>query len=189
MNKKKILCIGKGRMIISPLVKKLQQAGYDATGTANIKEAEEKLSPNFYDIVAFGSAITEDTRRIVTANAARQNPAVISMVGLFPSIPLLVYQGNNVLYQHSPAPKAITNVTCNYAKQLQVRFTAQEDCHLTFVLLRVNWLFQTFEYNLTTQYFTTGPQSANFIDNVLTRRGRKFLLIQHYGHVVHLQQL
>jgi len=189
MDNKKLLCIGRGRLIIKPLVKKLQQAGYDAVGTTSIIHAIQLVRSQPFYAIGFGRAITKDEKNSVVDEARKLNPGIFSFTGRFPSVPLLVQQVNYEMYRHSGIQKAISGINVRSINSLNIQFTLPDDCHLTFKLLHVSPLFITKEHELSTQYFTTGSHTVILEHDVLKRRGNKFFIITYFGHVVHLQNV
>jgi len=187
MEQKKLLCIGRGKLIVKPLVKKLREAGFDAWGTTKMEEAEEWLKTHRFDAIAFGRAVTEDVRNNLLQKARNLNPRIYTYTGLYPSVPLLLHQANHEVYKHSGLPKPISHLHCHKSEGFNVKLTAHEDCHISFKLMRINFLFQVKEYNLGTQYFTAGQHNTILEHEAFNGRGTKFLIVTHYGHVVHIQ--
>lgn len=189
MEQKKLLCIGRGKLIVKPLVKKLIEAGFDAWGTTKVAEAEEWLKTHRFDAIAFGRAVTEEVRNNLVQKAKELNPRIYTFTGLFPSVPLLLHQANHELFRHSGITKPIGNIHCHKNGGFNIKLTAHEDCHISFKLMRINFLFQVTEYSLGTQYFTTGEHTTILEHEAFNSSGTKFLIITYYGHVVHIQSI
>lgn len=189
MEQQKLLCIGRGKLIIKPLIKKLKAAGFDAWGTTKIEEAEEWLKTHRFDAIAFGRAVTDAVRNNLLQQARNLNPRIYTFTGLYPSVPLLLQQANHELFKHSGLAKPISHIHYHKNNGVNVRLTAHEDCHISFKLMCINFFFRVKEYNLGTQYFTTGEHTTILEHEAFNRRGAKFLIVTHYGHVVHIQHV
>lgn len=189
MEHAKFLCIGRSKLIVKPLVKKLIEAGFDAWGTTKVNEAEEWLNTHHFDAIAFGRAVTEDVRNNMLQTARKLNSRIYTFTGLYPSVPLLLHQANHELFRHSGLPKPISIVHCHKNNGINIKLTAHEDCHLSFSLMRINWLLQAKQYNIGTQYFTGGGHTTILEHEIFNSNGAKFLIITHYGHVVHIQRV
>lgn len=189
MEHAKLLCIGRGKLIVKPLVKKLTEAGFDAWGTTKVEEAEEWLKTHRFDAIAFGRAVTEDVRNNLLQKARQLNASIYTFTGLYPSVPLLLHQANHELFKHSALLKPISVIHCHKNNGINIKLAAHEDCHLSFKLIRINWLLQAREYNISTQYFTAGGHTTILEHDVFNSSGAKFLIITYYGHVVHIQRV
>lgn len=180
---KAILTIGASTKILQNLSDELRRCGY-RTETFNeyhnLDLMEETFKYRYFDVVAFGRALSDPDLERLTSFFRQSNPKVKIVKGMAPIIPLLLAQIEEAANNNSMVSTKITMVSSN---EMEVDAPASNDIAVTFYHL--NWLYKK---SITVIY--SGTHDGEKLRLILPKKtGSRFISINVDGKITLVKSL